>query len=79
VKIHLAKGTDTILGATVVGGPAGDIITTITSGMYNGLGLTKLAGCIFPYPTFAYAIKIIADEFNRNKGWPKIISAVKKL
>jgi pyruvate/2-oxoglutarate dehydrogenase complex dihydrolipoamide dehydrogenase (E3) component len=39
IKILTKEDSDEILGATVVGGPAGELIMTLTTGMYNGLGL----------------------------------------
>ena len=39
MKIHCAQGTDKILGATIVGGPAGELISFVTSAMYNGIGM----------------------------------------
>ncbi len=40
IKILTKKGTDEILGATAVGGPAGELIMILTTGMHNGLGLS---------------------------------------
>ena len=42
IKVHVQKGTDLILGATSVGGPAGELISLITAGWNNGLGLQKI-------------------------------------
>lgn len=57
IKIHTVKGSDKILGATVVGGPAGEIISIITNGMFNGLGLAKIGKGVYPYPTYAEGIR----------------------
>ncbi|WP_372680957.1 FAD-containing oxidoreductase, partial [Desulfosarcina sp.] len=51
VKIHVKKGTDQILGATIVGSHAGDMISEITVAMQGGIGLGTLASVIHPYPT----------------------------
>ena len=51
------EGSDEILGATIVGPSAGDMISEITLCMNNGIGLSKLAGCIHPYPTTAEAVR----------------------
>ena len=56
VKISARAGTDEILGATIVGPTAGDLISEVTLCMNNGIGLSKLAGCIHPYPTCAEAV-----------------------
>jgi len=57
VKVHVKKGTDQILGATIVGSHAGDMISEITVAMQGGMGLGKLANVIHPYPTMAEAIR----------------------
>ena len=67
VKIHVRKGSDKILGATVVAGHAGDLISEITLAMVGGLGLGTLAQTIHPYPTQAEAIKKTADAYNRTR------------
>lgn len=59
-----------MLGATVVGGAAGDMISTITSAMFNGIGLAKMGGCVYPYPTFAESFRHLADQYNRKKLVP---------
>ena len=64
IKIHTLKGKDKILGATVVGGPAGELISILTNGMHNGLGLSKIGKCVYPYPTFAEGIRQLSDEYN---------------
>ena len=61
MKILTRKGTDQILGATVVGGPAGEIIMTLASGVHNGLGLSKIGECVYHYPSWAEGIKHLAD------------------
>eukprot|EP01059_Diplonema_ambulator_P019767 TRINITY_DN33416_c0_g1_i1.p1 TRINITY_DN33416_c0_g1~~TRINITY_DN33416_c0_g1_i1.p1 ORF type:complete len:596 (+),score=128.99 TRINITY_DN33416_c0_g1_i1:67-1854(+) len=57
VKITCRAGTDKILGATIVGPSAGDLISEITVCMTAGMGLSTLAGIIHPYPTTAEAIR----------------------
>ena len=70
VKIHVAKGKDKILGATIVGTHAGDLISEITLAMTNGIGLKKIASTIHPYPTIADAIRKTGDQFNRTRLTP---------
>jgi pyruvate/2-oxoglutarate dehydrogenase complex dihydrolipoamide dehydrogenase (E3) component len=72
VKIHVKKGTDRILGATIVGSHAGDMISEITVAMYSGLGLGKLANVIHPYPTAADAIRQCGDAYNRGRLTPTV-------
>jgi pyruvate/2-oxoglutarate dehydrogenase complex dihydrolipoamide dehydrogenase (E3) component len=70
MKIHCAQGTDKMLGATIVGGSAGDLISQITSAMYNGVGMAQMGGCVFPYPTYAESFRHLADQFNRKSYTP---------
>ncbi len=67
VKIHVKKGTDKILGATIVASQAGEMINEITLAMVAGLGLKTLAKVIHPYPIQAEAIKKVADAYNRTR------------
>lgn len=69
-RVHLAKGTDKILGATIVAANAGDMIGEFTLAMVAGVGLSKLAGVIHPYPTQAEVIKHLADAYNRTRLTP---------
>jgi len=71
VKVHTKKGTDTILGATIVAENAGDMISEITVAMACGMGLGRLASVIHPYPTQAEAIRKLGDQFNRTRLTPK--------
>jgi pyruvate/2-oxoglutarate dehydrogenase complex dihydrolipoamide dehydrogenase (E3) component len=75
VKIHVKKGTDRILGATIVASHAGEMISEITLAIVGRIGLGRLAGVIHPYPTQAEAIRKAADAYNRTRLTP----AVKKL
>ena len=63
VKISARAGTDEILGATIVGPCAGDMISEITLCMNNNIGLSKLAGTIHPYPTSAEAVRQCAAQY----------------
>jgi len=72
VKIQVKKGTDQILGATIVGSHAGDMISEITVAMHSGLGLGKLANVIHPYPTAAEAIRQCGDAYNRSRLTPTV-------
>ncbi len=72
VKIHVAKGKDKILGATIVGSHAGDMISEISVAMQSGMGLAALASVIHPYPTAAEAIRQCGDAYNRQRLTPTI-------
>lgn len=70
VKVHAKRGTDKILGATIVARHAGEMISEISLAMVNGLGLGAIANVIHPYPTQAEAIKQVADMYNRTRLTP---------
>jgi len=75
VKIHVKKGTDQILGATIVARHAGEMISEITLAMVGKLGLKTLASVIHPYPTQAEAIRKVGDAYNRTRLTPFVKSA----
>lgn len=82
VKIHTQRGTDKILGATIVSENAGDLISEITLAMNHGIGLGRIASTIHPYPTQAEAIRKLGDQFNRTKLTPtskRILDVLRKL
>jgi pyruvate/2-oxoglutarate dehydrogenase complex dihydrolipoamide dehydrogenase (E3) component len=70
VKIHLRRGSDKILGATIVARHAGEMISEITLAMVGKIGLGALAAVIHPYPTQAEAIRQTGDLYNRTKLTP---------
>ena len=61
------RGTDTILGATIVARNAGEMISEITTAMVAGMGLGAFSGVIHPYPTQTEVIRKAADVYNRTK------------
>lgn len=82
VKIHCKRGTDTILGATIVGRHAGDMLSEVTLAMSAGLGLKSVAGTIHPYPTQAEAIRKTADAYQRTRltpGVKRVLKAILKM
>jgi len=68
VKIHAHKGN--IVGATIVGEQAGDLISEVSVAMRAGMKLGALAGVIHPYPTTAEAIRRLGDAYNRTRFTP---------
>jgi pyruvate/2-oxoglutarate dehydrogenase complex dihydrolipoamide dehydrogenase (E3) component len=66
VKIHHRKGTDEILGATIVARHAGEMISEVTTAIVGKVGLSKLSSVIHPYPTQAEGIKKAADAYRRT-------------
>ena len=71
-RVHLKKGTDKIVGATIVARHAGEMINEISLAMTAGLGLSAIGRTIHPYPTKAEAIKKLADAYNRTRLTPFI-------
>ncbi len=61
VKVHVREGTDHILGATIVGRSAGELINNISLAMVAGLGLRRLAQVIHAYPTQGEAVRQAAQ------------------
>jgi pyruvate/2-oxoglutarate dehydrogenase complex dihydrolipoamide dehydrogenase (E3) component len=66
VKVLTVPGKDTILGVTIVGLHAGDLLAEYVLAMRHGLGLNKILGTIHTYPTLAEANKYAAGEWKRN-------------
>ena len=72
VKLHVRKGRDEILGATIVARHAGEMISEISVAMAARLGLGRLASVIHPYPTQAEAIRQCGDAYNRTRLTPTV-------
>jgi pyruvate/2-oxoglutarate dehydrogenase complex dihydrolipoamide dehydrogenase (E3) component len=64
-RVHVKKGTDRILGATIVAAHAGEMISEITVLMRAGKGLKTIAGTVHPYPTQAEVIKKVAIAWRK--------------
>ncbi len=65
VKVLTVPGKDKILGVTIVGHHAGDLLAEYVLAMKHGLGLNKILGTIHTYPTLAEANKYAAGEWKR--------------
>ncbi len=74
VRIHVRKGTDSIVGATIVARHAGEMISEISVAMGAKVGLNALSGVIHPYPTQAEAIRKAADAYRRTRLTPRVKS-----
>ena len=72
VRVHTRKGKDVIVGATIVGPHAGDMIGEMCLAMTNGLGLGAIAATIHPYPATAMALKQVGDQWSRTRLSPWI-------
>ncbi len=69
--VHVRKGTDRILGATLVSRHAGETISEVTLAIVGRLGLGTLANTIHPYPTQADILKRAGDAWNRTRLTPR--------
>jgi pyruvate/2-oxoglutarate dehydrogenase complex dihydrolipoamide dehydrogenase (E3) component/uncharacterized membrane protein YdjX (TVP38/TMEM64 family) len=67
VKVLTAPGKDRILGATIAGEHAGDLLAEFVMAMRHGIGLNKILGTIHTYPTMAEANKYAAGVWKRSK------------
>ena len=65
VKVLTVPGKDKILGVTIVGEHAGDLIAEYVLAMRHGLGMNKILGTIHIYPTLAEANKYAAGNWKR--------------
>jgi pyruvate/2-oxoglutarate dehydrogenase complex dihydrolipoamide dehydrogenase (E3) component/uncharacterized membrane protein YdjX (TVP38/TMEM64 family) len=78
VKVLTVPGKDTILGVTIVGTHAGDLLAEYVLAMKHGLGLNKVLGTIHTYPTLAEANKYAAGEWKRAHAPHQLLSWVQK-
>ena len=73
VKVLTVPGKDKILGVTIVGEHAGDLLAEFVLAMKHGLGLNKILGTIHTYPTLAEANKYAAGEWKRAHAPQKLL------
>jgi len=78
VKVLTAPGRDRILGATIVGEHAGDLIAEFVTAMRHGLGMNKILGTIHIYPTLAEANKYAAGAWKRARAPQGVLRTVEK-
>jgi pyruvate/2-oxoglutarate dehydrogenase complex dihydrolipoamide dehydrogenase (E3) component/uncharacterized membrane protein YdjX (TVP38/TMEM64 family) len=79
VKVLTVPGKDKILGVTIVGVHAGDLLAEYVLAMKHGLGLNKILGTIHTYPTLAEANKYAAGEWKRAHQPVKLLEWVGKV
>ena len=79
VKIHCKKGSDKIVGATIVAENAGDMISEISVAMKNKIGLSGIGSTIHPYPTQAEAIRKLGDQYSKTRLTPSSTKMLKFL
>jgi pyruvate/2-oxoglutarate dehydrogenase complex dihydrolipoamide dehydrogenase (E3) component/uncharacterized membrane protein YdjX (TVP38/TMEM64 family) len=79
VKVLTVPGKDRILGVTIVGVHAGDLLAEYVLAMKHGLGLNKILGTIHTYPTLAEANKYAAGEWKRAHQPVRVLAWVERL
>lgn len=70
LRVHLKKGTDTILGGSLVAARAGDMVVPLALAATHGIGLSKFSDTIIPYPTQGEVYRRAGDMYNRRKLTP---------
>ncbi len=71
-RVLVARGTDRLVGATLVGAHAGETIGELTLAMTNKLGLSAIGRTMHPYPTQSEALRKAADAWRRRKLTPRV-------
>jgi pyruvate/2-oxoglutarate dehydrogenase complex dihydrolipoamide dehydrogenase (E3) component len=77
-RVHLRKGSDTILGATIVASHAGEMINEFSLAITAGLGLSAIGKTIHPYPTQGEVIKKLGDTYSRTRLTPTVKKILSK-
>ncbi|MCA9107996.1 MAG: FAD-containing oxidoreductase, partial [Planctomycetales bacterium] len=70
VRVWCRRGSDRILGATIVGSQAGELIAELVLAMHRRIGLGQLGGSIHSYPTRAEAVRRLGDAYQRTRLTP---------
>ncbi|KJF84572.1 FAD-dependent oxidoreductase [Photobacterium phosphoreum] len=78
IKVLTPKGSDKILGVTIVGHHGGDLLAEFTLAMRHNLGLNKILGTIHPYPTMSEGAKYTAGVWKQAHAPQKLLAWVKK-
>jgi pyruvate/2-oxoglutarate dehydrogenase complex dihydrolipoamide dehydrogenase (E3) component/uncharacterized membrane protein YdjX (TVP38/TMEM64 family) len=78
VKVLTRPGTDRILGVTIVGEHAGDLIAEFVVAMKHGLGLNRILGTIHAYPTLAEANKYAAGAWRRAHAPQRVLAWLRR-
>ncbi|MFA7293150.1 MAG: FAD-dependent oxidoreductase [Rhodocyclaceae bacterium] len=78
LKVLTVPGKDTILGVTIVGEHAGDLIAEYVLAMKQGIGLNKILGTIHIYPTLAEANKYVAGNWKKAHAPQRLLAWVER-
>ncbi len=79
IKVHVRKGSDRIVGGTIVAAHAGELITQLTLAITRKIGLGAFTSVIYPYPTQGEALKATAGEYTRTRLTPRVKSLFQTL
>ena len=79
VKVLTQPGHDNIMGVTIVGEHAGDLIAEFVLAMKHGIGLNKILGTIHIYPTLAEANKYVAGAWKRKHTSQTMLNGLRRL
>jgi pyruvate/2-oxoglutarate dehydrogenase complex dihydrolipoamide dehydrogenase (E3) component len=72
IKVLTARGKDRILGATVVGAHAGEVMHEVLVAAKHGIGLSRLSATVHAYPTYSSAVQRVADSFQKTRLTPRV-------
>ena len=78
VKVLTVPGSDRILGVTIAGAHAGDLIAEFVGAMRHGIGLNKILGTIHIYPTLAEANKYAAGAWKKAHAPQRLLAWVER-
>ena len=76
-RILVRAGGDRIVGATIVGARAGELVSELAVAMSAGMGLSRLASVVHPYPGYADALRRAADACNRTRLTPRVARLIR--
>lgn len=78
VKVLTVPGKDRILGVTIAGEHAGDLIAEFVAAMRHGIGLNRILGTIHIYPTLAEANKYAAGAWKKAHAPQRLLAYVER-
>jgi pyruvate/2-oxoglutarate dehydrogenase complex dihydrolipoamide dehydrogenase (E3) component len=74
IKLITAAGSDRLLGVTIVGEQAGELLAEFTLAMNNGLGLKRVLASVHPYPTLSQANQLAAGAHRRAQQSSRLLA-----
>ncbi len=79
IKVHAKSLTGKILGASVLGERAGELITAFTIAMRNGVTLRNIGDTIHPYPAYGEGVRRVADQWYVQKQSPTVTKVLQSV